>query len=216
MVKTVVSYQTKKLFTRNSTFYMFKYLLTLVSYYGFTQNPIIHNEPLQIEKYQFESNKRQNAKGVSFYEYKENDNLVRVEDHDPYFVALITGNTNFSKEMIIAKKTENVITEKVEFLKMPYGYQREFNDKGEVVKEVDLEEGFNFKIDDLIDKVKRDFKIDLTTPMKGLVFRKSIAGDPPLYYLYIPMYDGSEEKRLLIFDGNTGNIIENKIGFFEI
>ena len=98
---------------------------------------------------------------------------------------------------------------------MPYGYQTEYDENGQIISKVNNEEGFIFTIDQLIDKVKRDFNVDITTPMKGLLFRKSIAGDPPLYHLYIPTYEGSEEKRLLLFDGNTGKVIKDQIGFFE-
>jgi len=164
---------------------------------------------------EFKNNKVQNANGLYYYEYENENELVRIEDHNPFYVVKINSKNNFSKTLVVSKKSNNILKKKIYFLTMPYGYETEYDEDGKIISKVNNEEDFAFTIDQLIDKVKRDFNIDITTPMKGLLFRKSIAGDPPLYHLYIPTYEGSEEKRVLLFDGNTGRLLKENTGFFE-
>lgn len=106
----------------------------------------------------------------------------------------------------------NLIHVWLQFHSFIVGVSKEYDGRGNVIKEYDQDKGFAFSIDDLIQKMQDEYGVDITdTRQTFTVYRGGGEGEEaPFYGLYV--YDFSQGKNTTrtiayLFDGNTGKLL---------
>jgi hypothetical protein len=124
-------------------------------------------------------------------------------------------NKNFRKISVYYKKTLTLKTEGNLFVSMPIGIYKFYDEKGKLIKEIDYEKGFeNFTVNDLLLKVKKEFKIDLNDKINELSVSREIGKEDkiPIYVVRIPVTIDSRIKiRFIGINGITGNITYDRV-----
>lgn len=144
-------------------------------------------------------------------EYVKNDTVFKLEEYDDiYLTTTKSVNNNFIERTIYDKKTLKLKREGISFINMPVGIHKFYDENGNLINERDFDKGFNFTVDNLISKLKKDLKIDLNTEIEGLTIGRGIKN----YYIRIPQSPSeySEYKyREILIDGTNGSIMSDKI-----
>lgn len=155
--------------------------------------------------------KQSNGKFVS----ERNDSIVELIDDGNCFREIIRKkNENFEYYSEYDKNNHQIVKEGKMFSKFPFGKHKTYNDKGEIVKEEDYDKDYPFSIDDLILKMKKDFKIDININKEKLSVNRFIkdVDKKPYYRIVYPLDNYSF--RLIIVNGVTGDIYEDKISHY--
>lgn len=145
------------------------------------------------------------------YEYQEKDTLITIEkpgqDFD-YFQSKKAAGKNFQNISVYDKATFNLKREGTTFFKMPIGIHVFYDENGKVTKEINFDEGYAITIDQIIEKMKKEFKIDLNQD-EGLQISRDISKEEniPVYDIYIPTGKSDIENRHIRIDATTGKII---------
>lgn len=144
-------------------------------------------------------------------EYVKNDTIFKLKEYDDvYLTTTKSVNNNFIVRTIYDKKTLKLKREGISFINMPVGIHKFYDENGNLLKETDFDQGFNFTVDNLISKFKKDLKIDLNSEIEGLTIGRGIKN----YYIRIPQSptEYSEYKyREILIDGTNGSIMSDKI-----
>lgn len=96
------------------------------------------------------------------------------------------------------------------FYSLSYGFLREYDENGNLIKEKDLDKNYKFSINDLIKKMKNEFGIDITDINKTQdVYRYSLNKkvDKAFYEVSIKSEIGGEVLKQFLIDGNTGKLL---------
>src|SRR5690606_10818410 len=120
----------------------------------------------------------------------------------------IIKDTNFRKLEDYDLGTGVLIKEGQSFSMAPYGRSREYDNKGNMVKEIDWDMNFDFSIDNLIKKMKNEYQVDiLNRYLIGVSrsFRNSY--DIPYYEVNVRHPQGGEQGIYYFIDGKNGNTI---------
>lgn len=124
-------------------------------------------------------------------------------------------NKNFKKIFVYDRNTLMLKSEGELFISMPIGIYKFYDEKGKLIKEIDYEKGFeNFTVNDLLLKVKKEFKIDLNDKINELSVSREIGKNDkiPIYVIRIPVTIDSRIKiRFIGINGITGNTIYDRV-----
>lgn len=168
------------------------------------------------EKRDFEKNKIIDQNNNFSYTYKVNDSLVHIIEYPDSFLKSVKKNDNYRSDYIYDKKTGLITKDKFYFLDAPVGIHNDYDKDGNIIKSLNVDEGYIFTIQQLIDKMLNEYNIDLNEKNNSIRFYKLLTEDNlPRYYLYYLLNDKYGSKRLFIIDGITGDIISDKVGMFE-
>lgn len=134
---------------------------------------------------------------------------------DTYVYIVAPVNKNFKKISVYYKNTLTLESEGKLFVSMPIGIYKYYDEKGNLIKEIDYEKGFeNFTVNDLLIKVKKEFKIDLNNKINELSVSREIekTNKTPMYVIKFPItIDSIIKIRHIGINGINGNIIFDKI-----
>jgi hypothetical protein len=143
----------------------------------------------------------------------ENDTVVELSDNgDTYFESRRKNNENFEDRFSYNKITHLLVATGTVFYDLPIGIHKIYNEKGELVREINYDENFSFSIYDLIEKIKITHQIDLNNSTK--IKKISRIFDEALNkYAYTILYkdDENEKMKVLVVDGQTGEILNDSI-----
>ncbi len=145
-----------------------------------------------------------------------NGNSVRQSIfRDAYIEDIKIKGTPFRIQNIYSKVGGAIQSSVEVFYGVPIGIKKFYDGNGNVFKEIDLDEGFHFSIDDLALKVKNEFNIDIMKDNKNV---RVARGFKPEYEVSFPVDSNNDsfygDKRVLVIDGKTGVIISNTIRIY--
>lgn len=154
--------------------------------------------------HQFEKSKIANyiLTDGTIIEAKQDDNGLfeefRKKPGSPYSL----GNLYYSNLQI--KKSFNY------FYRMRYGKTYEYDERGNIVSRIDNDIEFRFSIEMLIDKMKREFDIDLMKPKDVFMADRYVdrATKNPEYLILYTM--SSSKLRRIVVHGITGKTVVDK------
>jgi len=117
--------------------------------------------------------------------------IYLTEHKDSYQQTIIYLNTPLKKRYMYNKKTLAITKEIESFYDCIIGFQREYNDKQELIKETNKDEPYKFSWKDLVRKMKDEYGINLMDEkeqIKNNNYISSISRDPKAmkYFIYIP------------------------------
>lgn len=135
--------------------------------------------------------------------------------NDTYVYITKPINKNFKKIFVYDKNTLMLKSEGELFTSMPIGIYKFYDEKGNLIKKIDYEKGFeNFTINDLLLKVKKEFKINLNDPINELSVSRDIGKKDkiPIYVVRIPVtIDSLIKIRFIGINGITGDIAYDRV-----
>lgn len=177
------------------------------------KNKINSNNMKKLDINKFEKYNKENV-----YEFIENDTLVTIKkagDQFDYVEFKKAKNDNFYHISNYDKNKLYLKREGMTFLKMPIGKHIFYDENGMIVREVDFDEGFVLSIDELIKKMKDEFKIDLNQDIKGLRISRDISKEEkiPVYDIFVPVEESGFPKRHIRIDATSskGTVILDRI-----
>lgn len=140
----------------------------------------------------------------------DNIEVYLIEHENSYQQTIIYLNTPIKKRLMYDKKTLTITKEIESFYDCIIGFQREYNEHQELIKETNKDEPYIFSWQDLVKKMKAEYNIDLMDKkeqIKNNNYVSSLSRNPSLmkYFIHIPCkytpYGISEE----IFEIDASN-----------
>ncbi len=174
-----------------------------------------------MRKFDIETYNEYRTGNRTYYRYSKTDDNgdsieITLEDFNAkkYLEYIIYINLPIKKYYEYNKKTLNMIFESETFYDCAIGFRREYDDNGALIKEIDNDAPFKFTWQDLVEKMRQDYAIELwdkqTKEYKGGT-NVSRGGQPlcygvSIYREFIPEYGGWTKERFII-DGTTGKLV---------
>ncbi|MDA6070056.1 hypothetical protein NJT12_10545 [Flavobacterium sp. AC] len=112
----------------------------------------------------FEKHKKDNNTYCRYITKNTNGDTIEIfltEHKDSYQQTIIYLNTPIKQRFMYHKKTLTLIKEIESFYDCIIGFQREYDDEQELIKEINNDEPYKFSWQDLVNKMKNEYQIDL-------------------------------------------------------
>lgn len=139
------------------------------------------------------------------------DSVTRITDEGDGFKKHIFYNNNpFETIKLYSKETLNIKIEETIFYNFLTGIAKEYDSQGELIKEVNWDANYRFSVQQLIEKMMRQFNIDLLSRTGKGVIR---GYDHGYFYLVILNLTANSkgQTRQIKIDGDTGKVISDNI-----
>ena len=151
-------------------------------------------------------------KSLNKQQYIDNDTIYKLEEFDKIY----SSSTKSLKGFITEYETYDKQTLKIkrygkQFKGIYVGIHKFYDEKGNIEKIINFDDGFDFTVDDLILKMSNEFNTDIINSKDIDVARGT--GKPymiPTYNITFPVFD-ENKIRTIILDGVTGEVLEDKI-----
>ncbi len=138
---------------------------------------------------------------VYLYQDKE---MIIYEDDEIISIQENTLNSPFTSQKLYSKKTLLLKRDEMQFYDFCINTTKIFDDNGLLIKSIDCDEKYRFSIDQLIEKMKKEYGLDFSKRAGGI--QRNVINGKWCYILLIgPGGKGGYKK--IIIDGTTGNII---------
>ncbi len=152
----------------------------------------------------------------SLISLKENDKRIQI--HVDNIVTVIETDTNnrFGITKTYSRKDFSLLTECTTFSGKNIGILKRYDSIGQVV-EINLDKDYDFSIEELIKKVEKEYKLNINKISNIGFDRRFVIENNKGKYCYIILFPNAIHNgyRQLTFDGQNGNLIEDKSGYFE-
>ncbi|WP_264536834.1 hypothetical protein [Flavobacterium sp. N1736] len=112
----------------------------------------------------FREHKEDNNTYCKYISINPDGNTVETyikENKDSYQETVTYLNSPIKKRYMYDKKTLKITKEIKSFYDCIIGFRKEYNENGELVKVIDNDKPFSFSWQDLVEKMKKEFDIDL-------------------------------------------------------
>lgn len=112
----------------------------------------------------FEKHKKDNNNYCRYITKNTNGDSIEIfliEHKDSYQETIIYLNTPIKQRFMYYKKTLTLIKEIESFYDCIIGFQREYNEEQELIKEINNDAPYKFSWQDLVSKMKTEYEIDL-------------------------------------------------------
>lgn len=144
----------------------------------------------------------------------ENDSIIELEDNgDYYYERRQKNNEKLKKGFVYNKVTHLLVATGTLLDKLPIGIHKIYNEKGELIREINYDENFPFSVYDLIAKIKTTYQIDLNDIENDVSVGKLIDKETGKH-IYVIYYDKSDNGsyKYITVDGATGQILSEGNG----
>jgi hypothetical protein len=148
----------------------------------------------------------------------ENDSVVElVDEGDIYFESRRKNNEFIYNFFSYDKKNHLIFASGTIFHNIPIGIFRRYNEKGELIEEINRDKNYPFSVYDLIEKIKVTHKIDLNNA-SGQSYVSREFDKVRNIYIYMIAYENDKNKVLqngqskyISVNGQTGEIVSEGI-----
>jgi hypothetical protein len=144
----------------------------------------------------------------------ENDSIIELEESSDYYVERRQKNNEALKKVFVYdKNTHLLLSTGTHLNELPIGLHKNYNEKGELIREINFDENFTFSVYDLIAKIKITHKIDLNDEKENISIRRNIDKETGKH-IYVIYYDKSDNGsyKYITVDGATGQILSEGNG----
>lgn len=141
--------------------------------------------------------------------YRDGEDLIRVTTSKTNIqVEKSTYDSPYKSVEVYSIKDSLLIREGKSFLYFPVGIWKEYGTSGKLIKSINYDDNFDFSIDSLIEKMNKEFKINVIE--KGRVscyryYNKEI--DKSFYEVCYKVTVEGEQLDCFLFDGNSGTLL---------
>lgn len=115
---------------------------------------------------------------------------------------------------IYSIKDSVLIREGKSFLYFPVGVWNDYDASGKLIKSKDYDEQFEFSVDNLIDKMNKEFKINILEKDRTLCYRyydKDL--NRSFYEVFHKITIEGEQLDCFLLDGNSGTLLYRKVQY---
>jgi hypothetical protein len=165
----------------------------------------------------FNKHKKGNNTYCRYIQINNNGDTIEtylVENKDSYQETITRLNTPIKERYMYDKNTLNITREIVSFYDCIIGFRREYSENGTLIKEINTDKPYKFSWQDLVQKMKMEYDIDLMDKLDQIKNDNCVASvsrNPQImqYQVRIPrefIPHGIPEERFEI-DAITGEVI---------
>ena len=151
------------------------------------------------------------------FKLPDGNDMRKIEDMNYYIFIITHPDSPYGAEYIYFKNPIQLKSECNKFYSASIGILKEYDIQGNLIKEINFDAGFGFSLQNVIDKMQADYKIDLLHPPKGLYrdLERNLAKSnaPPTYKV---VFDDNkiDNRRIIVLNGNTGELISDNYILF--
>lgn len=159
---------------------------------------------------------RKNKMNSDEYQYIDKANVVSlIETPDHYLKIVSKVDENLKNHYLYNKKDMSLIGEQQYFLSIAVGQYINYDTSGQVVKSIELKNSYPFSIFHLIEKMKKDFKLDINKKTDRLtVGIDHDENNNPYYFVRYPIDDTVGNRyRFIKIDAISGEFISENIAY---
>jgi hypothetical protein len=165
----------------------------------------------KMKKFKIEEFKNLNLKINEKHSLIKNDTIIELAEYENHFIKYTkTINSAFQKREVFNKLNFLILGEEDYFHMFPIGVSKKYDFNGILIETKNNDEKYPFSVNQLIDKMKTVYNIDITNTNNIGVGRR-YEMNVYIYNVIIPTQDPISSVREIIIDGSNGNIISDKI-----
>lgn len=165
----------------------------------------------KMNKFDIEKFKSQKVNINEKYTEVYNDTIIEVAEYADRFIKNTRGvNSPIENRKVYDKKNYSLIAEVNYFHKFPVGISRKYDSEGQIIEEKNQDEKYDFSVDELINKMKNEFNIDLRKFDDVGVDRRYEEPDY-IYVIILPSNKLINSVREIKINGANGNLISDSI-----
>lgn len=161
-----------------------------------------------------EFRKKETKMNVSYLEENSDTIIETIELNDIFQRNVSVKESPYHTKKAYYKSNYHLKAESTYFYNIPIGITKKYDEKGNPLEKIDWAEREKriFSIEQLIEKMKSEFDIDLLDPKdKGV----SCSGNPLAYSIGIHPKNSHSSFRLIKIDAKTGELISDEILNYE-
>lgn len=191
-------------------------IITLsTTFYIYPQDSINHLTNKTMEKFDIEKFKSITMKGVKRYSEIKNDTIVEMADlNDVYSKNTRTINSPYINKKTYYKDNYQLKAEVNYFYMFPIGIGKKYDSEGNVIETKNWDVKYPFSVDQLIDKMKNDFDIDLIKT-SNIGVARYFDNNIYIYSVIIPYQGYTNEVREIKLNGSNGDVISDRIKYLQ-
>lgn len=146
------------------------------------------------------------------YNLNDGSTVTMVKLVDTYFEQTRFPNSTFSTKLQFFQSNLSLKGGGSFFYNNPTGVINEYDEQGNLVSQTNYDTPYGFSIQNVIDLVNSNYQVDLTVPIvnQSVVRYVDDTSHLPLYAIVIPL--GDQLFRYILINGNTGDVISDKLG----
>lgn len=140
-----------------------------------------------------------NDKKIRIFFYKETIQVEESSTTSPYKTIKVYSNKN---KILLAQGKE--------FYNIPLDIEKEYDENGKLIKEIDHEKPYKFSIEDLVKKMNDEYKVDLMNPLPGISANRYVDKSVSIYEVLVPQ-NSPYIIKVYKFNGTTGDLLLIKL-----
>lgn len=103
-------------------------------------------------------------------------------------------------------KSKNLLNISKDFYSFPVSYQK-YDENGKLIEEKDYNKPYEFSIKDLVEKIKKEYQINLEDKSEGSAAGRTLKDGVFYYEVFLKYKTGEQKMEYLLIDGTTGKTV---------
>lgn len=139
-----------------------------------------------------------------------NDRVRIIFDRETIDIKYSSIENAFGKTKVYYSKSKSLKSVLFKFYDILIGINKEFDENGKLIREIDYDKPYIFTLKDVITKVKKEYDLDLEDKTQGCSlerFESYELNDKPLYGVYLRNDEDTSKMKYIAIDGITGETL---------
>ncbi|MEN2416393.1 hypothetical protein [Flavobacterium mesophilum] len=145
----------------------------------------------------------------------KNKNIRITSDKKNIQVEEVEKDNPFKTTIVYFKNNKKINSSIKRFYTIPTGISKEYDENGNLKKETDWDKNYGFTLDNLIQKMNTEYKIDITNVDKTFDINRFIVNQVPYYEVYSKDIENSQKLHCFIIDGKKGKTLFTTIRYIN-
>ena len=140
-------------------------------------------------------------KTINFVYYTQNDKIISVQKNKK--------DSPYKSQKLYSKKTLLLVREQTQFYNFCIGITKIYDENGKLTGTINCDEKYRFTINQLIEKLKKDYKVDFSTRKgSGRGIERNYINGKDCYNVRINLGTSAKSgTKNIVIDGNNGEVI---------
>lgn len=190
------------------------FIIILMANNSFSQTTEISSEKIDVDYYKklpLHPGVVDNKKGNSHIYLYENNVIQFYQDSIKVSIQVRRDDSPYKTIKLYSNKTKLLLRESLNFYDFCIGYTKIYNEIGELIEKNNCDINYLFSVEKIIEKVKKDYQIDLEINNLGVGLSRIRYENKNCYSLTKSLGTAKSPKRIIIFDGNSGEVLSDTI-----
>ena len=152
-------------------------------------------------------------KNGNYHTYLDkNKNIINFyQDSSSITIKVSKENDAYQTVKVYASNTKLLQRKFVNFYDFCTGETKKYDEKGVLIEKQNCDINYAFSVDQLIEKVKKDYLIDLKTMPLGVSVSRTFYESKHCYSVNQKFGTAKTPSRIIIFDGTTGAVLSDTV-----